>query len=790
MEVEKIYDFLKTNRSYFQDVIYVALIGRRVIPTLEIGWDAACYTTGGVIHLGAACPAFQIAENEDELFASELYVVFHEIAHRLYTVNKEFSYAYTQPIKPFAEYAARKVLHKHVRLVKEADYMRLFSELCDAGYYITMESLQTTFHYVANSIEDGRIEGLLGSSKATFKKLAKAQRLKTWYASPVTESASTLNPDELTATDKLNLMLNQILYVSTSYRFQKGFASAFAETKMFDDISDIIPSLKESVSSRSCKPAMIEATEVSKKLFDYILDASTERNPYEELMKELLTILASLDGDSEFILIKSEEETGDEDSKPLFADDDRTENPEKSKGKKGKSKDDSEKSDDEDSDDSDGSSQKKSDDDSNGKDGKNGSDDEGEDDDSGSDDDSDSDGDGQNDESKDEGSDGDSSNDSGTDSSDDDSDGNGESEGKGDDSSDDGSDDDSEGENSDGGDDSSSDEGSDGKGESDSEDDSDEAELKEAEKQAAEAAEGYAKASKESGEESQRTKELMKNDEPFTPAQIDLSKVDEVYDYDVDFREDVRDYKADDKTPLEIKNKGASLKSQISKILRTKKLPDKRGMRKGTVDGSHLSKLIFSDTSIFKQRGEPKKVDACAFLLQDNSGSMRWYVNGSQTRFEICCKSFAVIEEGFKDIMPLKIAAFSADSNTEVEHIVIKDFNEKTPTNLSYNFMTHYGPYGGNKDGYSIRVAVSQLLARHEESKILIIASDGAPTEYFGGEAEGALDVKNAVDGARKAGLTVIGIYIGNGRTIEAHSPSRGISYGTLSSFVRCGSPV
>jgi cell wall-associated NlpC family hydrolase len=35
-----------------------------------------------------------------------------------------------------------------------------------------------------------------------------------------------------------------------------------------------------------------------------------------------------------------------------------------------------------------------------------------------------------------------------------------------------------------------------------------------------------------------------------------------------------------------------------------------------------------------------------------------------------------------------------------------------------------------------------------------------------------------------------VGIYIGNGRTIEAHSPSRGISYGTLSSFVRCGSPI
>lgn len=34
-----------------------------------------------------------------------------------------------------------------------------------------------------------------------------------------------------------------------------------------------------------------------------------------------------------------------------------------------------------------------------------------------------------------------------------------------------------------------------------------------------------------------------------------------------------------------------------------------------------------------------------------------------------------------------------------------------------------------------------------------------------------------------------VGIYIGNGKTIEAHSPSRGISYGNLSNFVSCGSP-
>lgn len=35
-----------------------------------------------------------------------------------------------------------------------------------------------------------------------------------------------------------------------------------------------------------------------------------------------------------------------------------------------------------------------------------------------------------------------------------------------------------------------------------------------------------------------------------------------------------------------------------------------------------------------------------------------------------------------------------------------------------------------------------------------------------------------------------VGIYVGDGITIEAHSPARGISYGSLSSFAACGSPL
>lgn len=741
MKVEKNYEKMKRTKGYFQDLIYVSLIGRRVIPQLEIGYDENCYTVDGIIHIGAGCPVFISAEDDDALFSAELYIVMHEIAHRIYTVSKEFGYACTGPIKPFAEYAARKVLHKSVRLVKDQDYEHLFKELRGHGYYLSMQSLQTTFHYVANSIEDGRIEGLLGSSKATFKKLAKAERLKSWCESPVENSVSVMDPSAMTETDKLNLMLNQVLYVSTSYRFQRGFTSSFSETKMFDDISVLVPSLKKAVSSRSCKPAMISAVEVSRKLFDYVLNASKERDPFEEFMRKLLALLAALDGDSKFTLLKSEEEKGDEDSQPLFADDDQTK-PEKSEEKSDK---DGKKSED-DGDDDDKSGGKSSDGDKSESDddesGSGSSDGEGE----KSDDES---SDGESEESDGESSDGDES-ESGDSKSDNSSSDSGES---GDDSSDGDSQSESSEDSSDG------DDGSDGEKGAD---DADLQELKKAQKQASEAAASYSKAMHESAEEEDRIKEIMQNDKPYSPSKMDLDKVSSVYDYDVDFTEKVRPYKADDKTPLEIENKGASLRSQIEKILKTKPLPDKRGVRKGTIDGSRISRLIFSDTSVFKQRGEPKKMDACAFLLQDNSGSMRWNTREGGSRFDICCESFAVIEEGFRDIMPLKIAAFSAGGVTSVTHVVIKEFDEKAETNLSYNFKTHWSAGGGNKDGYSIRVATQQLLARHEENKILVIASDGAPTDYSRGEEEGALDTKNAVDEARRAGLTVIGIYIGD----------------------------
>ena len=61
-----------------------------------------------------------------------------------------------------------------------------------------------------------------------------------------------------------------------------------------------------------------------------------------------------------------------------------------------------------------------------------------------------------------------------------------------------------------------------------------------------------------------------------------------------------------------------------------------------------------------------------------------------------------------------------------------------------------------NRDGYAIRFASQHLLKRPEEMKLLIIISDGAPNgnNYSGDKA--AKDIRDAVEEAKKAGITEV----------------------------------
>ena len=73
---------------------------------------------------------------------------------------------------------------------------------------------------------------------------------------------------------------------------------------------------------------------------------------------------------------------------------------------------------------------------------------------------------------------------------------------------------------------------------------------------------------------------------------------------------------------------------------------------------------------------------------------------------------------------------------------------------------------GGNKDGFSIRVATKELLSRSGKKKILIVLSDGSPSCY-NSYAEGTKDVNDAVKKARASGIEVVGIYFSSNHDTE-----------------------
>jgi nitric oxide reductase activation protein len=111
--------------------------------------------------------------------------------------------------------------------------------------------------------------------------------------------------------------------------------------------------------------------------------------------------------------------------------------------------------------------------------------------------------------------------------------------------------------------------------------------------------------------------------------------------------------------------------------------------------------------------------------------------------------------------MPIKITNFTTEGSV-VKHYNVKGFNDvNQQKNYAYSYGSSRGFSGGNKDGYSIKVTTKELLKRSEANKIMIVMSDGLPSDYRS-HSEALSDVKNAVKEARKNGIKVIAMFFGD----------------------------
>ncbi len=196
--------------------------------------------------------------------------------------------------------------------------------------------------------------------------------------------------------------------------------------------------------------------------------------------------------------------------------------------------------------------------------------------------------------------------------------------------------------------------------------------------------------------------------------------------------------------PAELKGRGQTLAKVVDRYFKGMQQPSVRNMRSGLIDGRRLTRLARNDVRVFQKKGADKPGDTAVYILIDDSGSME----GEKTEAAFCAA--AVQEEGFKAHIPLKIVSFT--TRTGIIHKVIKGWDEQHPWNCCFNFLCHHdGIQYGNDDNYDIRIATQELLKRPEKNRILIVLSDGTPSDVE--------DTRTAIDEARKRGIKVAGIY-------------------------------
>lgn len=634
--------------------------------------------------------------DSDDFLADALYFLGHEIQHLHSTNQKAWLAGQSLGLQEIYRYITKQMYGHEIVPKRASDLKAIPNRLRKDGLYISSDSINQTVHFIMNSLEDGRIEAIRQCRHKGFLLYTRHYRSKLWEQAVV----EPYDNDTLTASEELRVVLNQIFSLATCSVWQKGFTSSFVESDqgrnkaVYARCTELIPYIAAAVTAPSCRACMEEGRKICQKLADLIFEAAKETS-LDDLLRNLIKEALEAAARTGDYSFGNGQQSGDGTAESLF-----------------------------------GSSVLvlKVDDDTfdkleNGKETSSGqpnviivrehpkeqpSENNALSEASASENGSDGDFDGQK---QSENSIGDSTQPQKT----------------------------------------SQKDPSGGSGKpSEKEIANKVQDIKEKVKEKLNSV--HSAAERTAKEYDNFKAPYSTNPNPTPP--LPVSEIKEMYkeEGDVNYREIERTYQPSDMLPFSLKKRGDALKKQLQKKLQMKKTPRRRAQRAGSLDSSRVASLAMGDFSVFKKREKGIKPDVAAYILMDNSGSM------DGNKFVNVCEATAVIEEGFKDFCPLKITAFSANNSLEVLSKIVKDWDEKGKATLSYNFLTHERTEIGNKDGFSIRAAAADLSNRPEKNKLLLVLSDGLPSEYKSMDC-GMDDTRDAIQTARAAGITVIGIY-------------------------------
>lgn len=671
------------------------------------------------IVIGLKHPTFAPCKTEEDLYEVADYIRGHETQHKLSTSKKSWEYA----IKRGAEVVVENLCKAegiYLRLTCDHDYEVALEKLAAKGIRLKMSTLFDLTKTVANCLEDGRIEAIRASHNEMFKKQMLHIRLREWHDEPIPDEAPEY--DKATPLAKVQIIMNQILTLSTFSLYQKGYTERYFKTPLQERIEDVKPLIKKGITSPTCRGMAECSIKICEKLSDMIAEAAKMTDfdkAMEQFIKELIKNMEEppqcSEADEEegegikipFPVSDMNDDGGesDKDAKSSGSKDDEANDSENESTSEGKGQ-----SGDESTDDAyDSSSSDKESDENKPKSNK---------------------GDAFGENSKEErevqcsNSDENEANDKGN-SPMSSPQGKGMKSGK------------SNGET----------------GEKSSGGPVDEEAIKKAMEEAAKAAAGTnadTVSAMDALTRRHKNNQSMADDVQERVEPTPQAVIDEINSHykgsGMTLTELNRCYEVDEEIPSWLCVKIDALAKKLEALFSAKKRRFRRQLLDGKLDSSRVAMLAANEIDVFKHVKESKDVKACAEILVDNSGSMGY---GEGSKREAACVALTMIEMVFAKYFPIKIFAFDVEGS--VIHEVIKNWNEHFSRSGAWNFLMK-GRYGsGNMDGYSIRVATADILGRPEKKKLLVVLSDGAP--------DSCKDVKEAVQEARDKGIRVVGIF-------------------------------
>ena len=195
-----------------------------------------------------------------------------------------------------------------------------------------------------------------------------------------------------------------------------------------------------------------------------------------------------------------------------------------------------------------------------------------------------------------------------------------------------------------------------------------------------------------------------------------------------------------------IKDKEArSLGNQIRRYIQSRARSQvSRHKRHGRLDKASLVKLALPpidggdyNSKVFYDQEKRSVKDTAVTLLVDWSGSM--HGRKMQLAADAAGRLAHVLDKQIG--IPVEILAFTtARSRCDVG--LLKEYKERglAPHEIARRFSAFYKYTSGNNDADALMFAYRRLLKRRESRRVLIVVSDGAPTDaWMGGHADANL---------------------------------------------------